>query len=175
MLLSACMSQCTGYWPDNDEYYEATVLHVCHKKTKLLHLLEFDDEESRWIDLCEHKFRVYCLTDNEIHDGDLLTWASNYDSLELESEAKVEECVTKCGIKKEANPHEKQKTLSEGCWGSIAREGRRTADREILPRFTPKKNADGTCSASGERPPLGFFWDPSRGLFAPESMKVKEL
>jgi hypothetical protein len=129
--------------------------------------------KNKEIDLCENKFRVNCRKENEIHDDDSVTWASNYDSLKLDSEAKGEERITECDIEKEANPHERPKILSEGYWGRIDREGRRREDGCILPNSEPKKVGDGTYAQPKHKAPRGFVWDPSRGLYVPESMEVK--
>jgi hypothetical protein len=50
-------SRVAVYWPQDNQYYEATVTRV-RDKTRLLHFLEYDDGESEWIDLDQNKFRI---------------------------------------------------------------------------------------------------------------------
>jgi Helicase associated domain len=49
-------SRVAVYWPDDDQYYEATVTRERNKKLPLY--LEYDDGDHEWIDLRQHRFRL---------------------------------------------------------------------------------------------------------------------
>jgi hypothetical protein len=50
-------SRIAVYWPNDDQYYEATVTRKRDKKKRPLYL-EYDDENGEWIDLRHHNFRL---------------------------------------------------------------------------------------------------------------------
>jgi DNA mismatch repair protein MSH6 len=49
-------SRIEAYWPDDDEWYSATV----SKQRGKQHFLEYDDGQTEWIDLSTERFRIVC-------------------------------------------------------------------------------------------------------------------
>lgn len=81
-------SRVAVFWPQDNLYYEATVTQI-RDKTRLWHLLDYDDGRSEWTELDQCKFRVLPegirhRTDDEIQDN-------YYDSFELESQAPADD------------------------------------------------------------------------------------
>ena len=63
-------SRVAVYWPNDDQYYEATVTR--ERNTKKAFYLEYDDGSSEWIDLRQHRFRLLLGTRRRWDEDEIL-------------------------------------------------------------------------------------------------------
>lgn len=174
-------SRVAVYWLNDERFYEATVTQERDKK-RAWHL-EYDDGECEWIDLGAHEFRLLKertrsrspdeVIEDESDEGSEDEEDGDSDAEDERPPPKRRRSSGRVQVKKEDDYYNYSDVASNS--ESVQdQETRATPNGSIVPRHTLRKNLDGTFARPPGRPPNGFVWDTSRGVYIPQSNGIRK-
>jgi hypothetical protein len=175
------------YWEMDDEWYPATVSKIQNDD---FYFIDYDDGESEWLPLAEHRFRFIDKdNDTEEHNDDIgmenpdeeddndaeFEWSERFMESEQSTPAskkKVPSHTSKKKTSKKQVYKKKTKKKHSSSPSSVAPKhkyhfppDRRTPDGCILPKYTPERDSKGFYKKPKGRIPLGYQWNRRKGIW----------
>jgi hypothetical protein len=178
------------YWELDNAWYPGTVSKIQNED---FYLIDYDDGESEWLPLAEHRFRF--IDDDENKDEEVgmenpgeennnddndTDWEWNEQCMESTKSPKNTTSKKKFVAhtskhktpKKQMHKKKSKKKHSYTPVGSSKHKNqippdRFTADGCLLPKYTPERDGKGFYKKPKGRIPLGYKWNRRKGIWVP--------